>query len=98
MHQDWWEHVVMEAGLHLPQLDLSGEGLSYDRLANAVDAAREGGFVAVSANDHFFFGAPWLDGPVALAAAVGRTGEMAVATTVSLPTLRGPVPLARTLL
>ena len=88
----------MEAGLHLPQLDLSGEGLSYERLASAADAARDCGFAAVSANDHFFFGAPWLDGPTALAAAIGRTGDMAVATTVSLPTLRGPVPLARTLL
>jgi alkanesulfonate monooxygenase SsuD/methylene tetrahydromethanopterin reductase-like flavin-dependent oxidoreductase (luciferase family) len=88
----------MEAGLHLPQLDLTGEGLSYRRLAVAVDAARDSGFVAVSANDHFFFGAPWLDGPSALAAVIERAGKMVLATTVSLPTLRGPVPLAKTLL
>jgi alkanesulfonate monooxygenase SsuD/methylene tetrahydromethanopterin reductase-like flavin-dependent oxidoreductase (luciferase family) len=54
--------------------------------------------VAISANDHFFFGAPWLDGPMVLAAAVERAGPMLLATTVSLPTLRGPVPLARALL
>jgi alkanesulfonate monooxygenase SsuD/methylene tetrahydromethanopterin reductase-like flavin-dependent oxidoreductase (luciferase family) len=84
----------MQAGLHLPQLDLTGEGLSYGRLSAAMDAARECGFAAVSANDHFFFGAPWLDGPAALAAAIERSGRMELATTVSLPTLRGPVPLA----
>ena len=88
----------VQASLHLPQLDLTGEGLSYGRLSVAVDVARECGFVAVSANDHFFFGAPWLDGPSALAAAVERSGRMELATTVSLPTLRGPVQLAKTLL
>lgn len=87
----------MEAGLHLPQLEFAGEGLSYRRLADAVDAARVGGFIAISANDHFFFGAPWLDGPTILAASVERAGQMALATTVSLPTLRGPVPMATAL-
>jgi alkanesulfonate monooxygenase SsuD/methylene tetrahydromethanopterin reductase-like flavin-dependent oxidoreductase (luciferase family) len=77
---------------------VTGGRLAYRRLADAVDAARECGFVAISANDHFFFGAPWLDGPMMLAAAVERAGPMVLATTVSLPTLRGPVPLARTLL
>jgi alkanesulfonate monooxygenase SsuD/methylene tetrahydromethanopterin reductase-like flavin-dependent oxidoreductase (luciferase family) len=88
----------MQAGLHLPQLDLTGEGLSFRRLSVSVDAARDCGFAAVSANDHFLFGAPWLDGPSVLAAAIERAGRMEVATTVSLPTLRGPVPLAKTLL
>jgi alkanesulfonate monooxygenase SsuD/methylene tetrahydromethanopterin reductase-like flavin-dependent oxidoreductase (luciferase family) len=77
---------------------LTGDRLAYRRLAAAVDAARDCGFVAISANDHFFFGAPWLDGPMILAAAVERAGPMVLATTVSLPTLRGPVPLARALL
>ena len=88
----------MQAGLHLPQVDLTGDGLSYRRLVGAVDAARDCGFVAVSANDHLFFDAPWLDGPSALAAVVERAGPLTLATTVSLPTLRGPVQLARTLL
>jgi alkanesulfonate monooxygenase SsuD/methylene tetrahydromethanopterin reductase-like flavin-dependent oxidoreductase (luciferase family) len=88
----------MEAGVHLPQLALASEGLSYRRLADTVDAARECGFVAVSANDHFFFGAPWLDALTVLAASVERAGEMALTTTVSLPTLRGPVPTASALL
>lgn len=88
----------MDAGVHLPRLELAGEGLSYRRLADAVDAARECGFVAISANDHFFFGAPWLDDPTIPAASLERSGQMTLATTVSLPTLRGPVPVARALL
>jgi alkanesulfonate monooxygenase SsuD/methylene tetrahydromethanopterin reductase-like flavin-dependent oxidoreductase (luciferase family) len=55
------------------------------------------GFVAVSANDHFVFSTPWLDGPTALAAVVDRSGEMTLATTISLAALHGPVPLAKAL-
>jgi alkanesulfonate monooxygenase SsuD/methylene tetrahydromethanopterin reductase-like flavin-dependent oxidoreductase (luciferase family) len=62
-----------------------------------VDAARDCGFAAVSANDHFLFQAPWLDGPTALAAVLERSGAMELATTVALVALRGPVPLAKTL-
>ena len=36
---------------------------------------RECGFAAVSANDHFLFSTPWLDGPTALAAVLERSGE-----------------------
>ena len=87
----------MDAGLHLPQIDFGGEGLSWRRLAGAVDAARECGFAAVSANDHFVFPKPWLDGHVALSAVVERSGEMQLATTISLAGLRGPVVLAKAL-
>jgi len=73
------------------------ERLSLERLAGAADTARDCGFSAVSANDHLVFQTPWLDGPVALASMIERSGEMALATTVSLATLRGPVPLAKTL-
>ena len=85
----------MEAGVHLPQIDLAGEGLSLRRLADTVEAARANGFVAVSVNDHFLFGAPWLDGLTALAAVAERSAPMTLATTVSLAALRGPVPLAK---
>jgi alkanesulfonate monooxygenase SsuD/methylene tetrahydromethanopterin reductase-like flavin-dependent oxidoreductase (luciferase family) len=78
-------------------MQFGGEGLSLGRLEQAVDAAREGGLAAVSANDHFVFSTPWLDGPTALASVIGRTGDMTLATTVSLAVLRGPVPLAKTL-
>src|SRR5947208_15069908 len=71
--------------------------LSLQRLTATVDAARDCGFSAVSANDHLVFQGPWLDGPTALASIIERSGEMALATTVALATVRGPVPLAKSL-
>src|SRR3984957_3302621 len=85
----------MEAGVHLPQVEFAGEGFSLRRLADTVDAARANGFAAVSVNDHFLFGAPWLDGLTALAAVAERSEPMTLATTGSLAALRGPVPLAQ---
>ncbi len=73
------------------------EPLSRRRLEGAVDTARDCGFAAVSANDHLVFQTPWLDGPTALASVIERSGTMALATTVALPVLRGPVPLAKAL-
>lgn len=87
----------MELGVHLPLMEFGAEGQSLRRLQAAVDAARELGFAAVSANDHFVFSTPWLDGPTALAAVIERSGGMTLATTISLASLRGPVPLAKTL-
>jgi alkanesulfonate monooxygenase SsuD/methylene tetrahydromethanopterin reductase-like flavin-dependent oxidoreductase (luciferase family) len=78
-------------------MEFGDEGQSLGRLTRAVDAARECSFAAVSANDHFLFQTPWLDGPTALASVIGRSGDMELATTVSLVALRGPVPLAKTL-
>ena len=87
----------MELGVHLPLMEFGDEGQSLARLTDAVDAARECGFAAISANDHFLFQTPWLDGPTALAAMVERSGSMELATTVSLVSLRGPLQLAKTL-
>jgi alkanesulfonate monooxygenase SsuD/methylene tetrahydromethanopterin reductase-like flavin-dependent oxidoreductase (luciferase family) len=78
-------------------MEFGDEGQSLARLTRAVDAARECSYAALSANDHFLFQRPWLDGPTALAAVVDRSGAMELATTVSLVALRGPVPLAKTL-
>jgi alkanesulfonate monooxygenase SsuD/methylene tetrahydromethanopterin reductase-like flavin-dependent oxidoreductase (luciferase family) len=89
--------AVMEAGVHLPLIDFGGEGFSFGRLTETVDAARVCGFGAVSANDHFLFSRPWLDGLTALAAVVGRSGGMKLVTTVALAALRGPVPVAKAL-
>ena len=58
--------------MHLPLIPLGDEGLSRGRLLRTVDAAREHGFAALCANDHFLFGTPWLDGPTALAAVAGQ--------------------------
>src|SRR3954468_14002243 len=87
----------MELAVHLPLMEFGSEGQSLARLGGAVDAARRCGCVAVSANDHFLFRAPWLDGPTALAAVIERSGAMELATTVALVALRGPVPLAKAL-
>jgi alkanesulfonate monooxygenase SsuD/methylene tetrahydromethanopterin reductase-like flavin-dependent oxidoreductase (luciferase family) len=87
----------LELGIHLPLMEFGDEGQSLARLTGAVDAARECGFAALSANDHFLFHTPWLDGPTALAAVVERSGSMELATSVSLVSLRGPVQLAKTL-
>ena len=87
----------MELGIHLPLIEFGDEGLSIGRLTAAVDAARECGLAAVSANDHFLFATPWLDGPTALAAVLDRSGSMELATTVALVSLRGPVQLAKAL-
>ena len=73
-------------------MEFGDEGLSLARLARAVDAARDCGFAAVSANDHFLFQTPWLDGPTALAAVVDQTGAMELATTVSLVVAARPGP------
>jgi alkanesulfonate monooxygenase SsuD/methylene tetrahydromethanopterin reductase-like flavin-dependent oxidoreductase (luciferase family) len=86
----------MDLGVHVPLMPF-GEALTLGRLGRAVDAARECGFAAVSANDHFIFQTPWLDGPTALASMIERSGPMTLATTVSLAVLRGPVALAKAL-
>ncbi len=87
----------MDAGLHLPQIDLTGEGLTSARVFASVDAARSNGFVALSANDHFLFSTPWLDGLTLLSSVVDSSGDLTLATTVALAPLRGPVPLAKAL-
>jgi alkanesulfonate monooxygenase SsuD/methylene tetrahydromethanopterin reductase-like flavin-dependent oxidoreductase (luciferase family) len=78
-------------------MSFGDDALSYDRLRKTVEAARDCGFAAVSSNDHFVFQTPWLDGPTALAAAIEHSGDMELATTISLAVLRGPVALAKTL-
>src|SRR5919204_3161016 len=87
----------MDFGVHLPLMPFGEEPLSLARLRKAVDAARECGFAAVSANDHLVFQTAWLDGPTALASVIERSGRLTLATTVSLAVLRGPVPLAKAL-
>jgi alkanesulfonate monooxygenase SsuD/methylene tetrahydromethanopterin reductase-like flavin-dependent oxidoreductase (luciferase family) len=87
----------LKFGLHLPLMEFGGEGLSLARLAGATEAARDRGFSSISANDHFLFATPWLDGPTALAAVIERSGQMRIGTTIALASLRGPVSLAKTL-
>jgi len=86
----------MRFGAHLPQIDFDGTGHDVASLGSYVDAARDLGYEAITANDHLVFQRPWLDGLVALATVLDRAGDLTVATTVALPVVRGPVVLART--
>jgi alkanesulfonate monooxygenase SsuD/methylene tetrahydromethanopterin reductase-like flavin-dependent oxidoreductase (luciferase family) len=86
----------VDLGVHLPLVQFGEERLSFERLATVVDAARECGFAAVSANDHFVFQTPRLDGPTALASVIERSAPLTVAT-VALAVLRPPVQLAKAL-
>ncbi len=87
----------MDFGAHLPLMDFGGNPYTLEHLAAYTETAVRLGFRALSTNDHMVFSVPWLDGPTALAAVIGHSGTMTLATTVSLPVIRGPVPLAKTL-
>src|SRR5262245_17436454 len=85
----------MRYGAHLPLIDFDGAGWTPSTLASYVDAARDLGYDFITVNDHLAFARPWLDGFVALASVVERSGDMRLATTVSLPVIRGPAALAK---
>ena len=85
----------MRFGAHLPLIDFDGAPFEPPALSAYVDAARDSGFYALSSNDHFVFQRPWLDGIVALSSVLERSGDLTLATTVSLPVVRGPVALAK---
>ncbi len=87
----------MDFGAHLPLMDFGGNPYTLEHLVAYTETAARLGFSALSTNDHMVFSVPWLDGPIALAAVIGHSGTMTLATTVSLPVMRGPVPLAKTL-
>ena len=87
----------LDFGAHLPLMDFGGHPYTYEHLADYTRTAARLGFHALSVNDHMVFSVPWLDGPTALAAMLEHSGDMTLATTVSLPVVRGPVPLAKTL-
>lgn len=87
----------MRFGVHLPLMDLGGQRFAIDHLVDYVETATALGFEAVSANDHVVFGAPWLDGPTALAAVVSCSGNARLFTTVANPVVRGPVMLTKVL-
>ena len=78
------EEYAMDFGAHLPLMDFGGHPYTLDHLVAYTKAATQLGFSALSANDHMVFSVPWLDGPVALAAALEHSGDMTLATTVAL--------------
>jgi alkanesulfonate monooxygenase SsuD/methylene tetrahydromethanopterin reductase-like flavin-dependent oxidoreductase (luciferase family) len=87
----------MQYGAHLPLIAFDdvtstlADVCAYARRAAALD------YRYLCANDHLFFGRPWLDGPTALAAALEASADMTIATTVALPVIRGPVQTAKIL-
>lgn len=87
----------MDFGAHLPLMDFGGLPYSFQHLTDYTATAARLGFSALSVNDHMVFSVPWLDGLSALAAMVGHSAPMTLATTVALPVIRGPVPLAKAL-
>ena len=87
----------MDFGLHLPLIDFGGNSFTLDGLMRYAETGEQLGFSALAANDHLVFSRPWLDGLTALATVLAHSGHMDLATTVSLPVVRGPVPLAKAL-
>ena len=78
-------------------MDFGGHPYTLEHLTGYARTAARLGFDALTANDHMSFSVPWLDGPTALAAVMDESEGLALATTVSLPVVRGPVALAKTL-
>ena len=87
----------MEFGVHLPLISFQGEHRSLSDLLAYTEAARDLGYTHLCVNDHLAFSRPWLDGPTALAAVLAHSGQMTLATTVSVPELRGPPATAKIL-
>jgi alkanesulfonate monooxygenase SsuD/methylene tetrahydromethanopterin reductase-like flavin-dependent oxidoreductase (luciferase family) len=90
------EDQDVEYGAHLPLIDL-GTPPSLAMLRAYASAAATLGYRYLCANDHLLFSRPWLDGPTALAALIDASRDMTLVTTASLPVLRGPLQLAKTL-
>ncbi|WP_409331331.1 LLM class flavin-dependent oxidoreductase [Trujillonella humicola] len=87
----------MRFGVHLPVADLGGGTAPADVLRACTARARDLGFDAVAASDHLVWHRDWLDAVVALAAVAEHAGDMALVTSVALPTVRHPVVLAKAL-
>jgi alkanesulfonate monooxygenase SsuD/methylene tetrahydromethanopterin reductase-like flavin-dependent oxidoreductase (luciferase family) len=83
---------------HLPLIDFGGERVTRARILETVEAAVDLDLWGISANDHVIFSRPWLDGPSALALSIPHSGSLRICTTISLPTIRGPLQLAKTLI
>lgn len=87
----------MRLGAHLPLADLGGGQPTGADLRTYARAARDLGYTTLAANDHLFWRRPWLDGPTTLASVLTAAGDMALATSVTLPVVRHPVVVAKML-
>jgi alkanesulfonate monooxygenase SsuD/methylene tetrahydromethanopterin reductase-like flavin-dependent oxidoreductase (luciferase family) len=73
------------------------EPASMARLTDYARLANQLGLTWLTSNDHLVYGRPWIDGVVALASVLPAIDALTVATTVALPVVRGPGPLAKAL-
>jgi alkanesulfonate monooxygenase SsuD/methylene tetrahydromethanopterin reductase-like flavin-dependent oxidoreductase (luciferase family) len=78
-------------------LAFRGQAFSLSRLLDYAQTAERLGFTTLCANDHLIATRPWLDSITTLAAILTKTSRMTLMTTVALPVVRGPVPLAKSL-
>lgn len=85
----------MDYGAHLPLVDFDGRGWRVGELTAYAHAAQRLGYRALAVNDHFRFTRPWLDGLTALASVVDASGDLRLATTVTLPVVRGAAAVAK---
>jgi alkanesulfonate monooxygenase SsuD/methylene tetrahydromethanopterin reductase-like flavin-dependent oxidoreductase (luciferase family) len=90
--------VTLELAAHLPLVQFNSSPITRERILGTVETAERLGFWGVSANDHVIFSRPWMDGPSALAMSIPNSGDLRLCTTVSQPTIRGPMQLAKTLI
>jgi probable F420-dependent oxidoreductase len=87
----------VDFGAHLPLLAWDESRFDLTSLTTYVRTADRLGFAAISINDHLQFRRPWVDGPTALAAVLGASERMTIATTIVLTVVRGPIMLAKSL-
>jgi alkanesulfonate monooxygenase SsuD/methylene tetrahydromethanopterin reductase-like flavin-dependent oxidoreductase (luciferase family) len=87
----------LQLAAHLPLVQFGGSAITRRRVLETVTTAARLNFWGISANDHVIFSRPWIDGPSALAMSIPHSGELRLCTTISLPIIRGPIPLAKTL-
>jgi alkanesulfonate monooxygenase SsuD/methylene tetrahydromethanopterin reductase-like flavin-dependent oxidoreductase (luciferase family) len=89
--------IAIEYGAHLPLIDFGGGPCTLAGLRTYAARAVSLGYTTLCANDHLLFARPWLDGPTALAAVLEESADVALATTVCLPVIRGPAQTAKTM-
>src|SRR6476469_4169114 len=87
----------MRFGIHLSLIGWPGRDPDPALVLDVAVRAERAGYSVLAANDHLVDQRPWLDGPSALAAAAARTSTIRLLTSVALPVIRGPVPLAKSL-
>lgn len=87
----------MEYGAHLPLIEFQDQRRTLADLRTYARRAAALEYRFLCANDHLLFSRPWLDGPTALAATIDAAADMTIATTVSLPVVRGPTQTAKML-